>query len=60
MHCSKLTDCCPLLVRLTYWGLLNYDHVPAVRVARRAMSKQATAMMMDQYNRNAHVCENYR
>lgn len=23
------------------------------------MAKQATAMMVDQYDRNAHICENY-
>ena len=27
--------------QLTYWALQNYDHVPAVRTARKAMAKQS-------------------
>ena len=47
------------MIQLTFWGLQNYDHVPAVRTARKALAKQATAMMMEQYDRSAHICENY-
>ena len=47
------------MIQLTHWALLNYDHVPAVRAARKAMTKQATAMMMAQYDRNGHICENF-
>ena len=47
------------MIQLTYWGLQNYDDVPAVRTARKALAKQATVMMMEQYDRHAHICENF-
>ena len=47
------------MVQLTFWGLQNYNHVPAVRTARKALAKQSTAMMMRQWDRHAHVCENF-
>ena len=47
------------MIQLTYWGLQNYDDVPAVRTARKALAKQATTMMMEQYDRHAHICENF-
>jgi hypothetical protein len=44
---------------LTYWSLVNYDHVPLVRSARKAMCKQLTALMLSQWRRNRHICENF-
>ena len=44
---------------LTYWGLLQYDHVLAVRLARQALCKQMADLMMHHWNRNRHICENY-
>jgi hypothetical protein len=29
------------------------------RAARKALAKQSTAMMMEQYDSHAHICENY-
>eukprot|EP00937_MAST-01D_sp_MAST-1D-sp2_P000362 g362.t1 len=47
------------MAQLTYWGLQQYDHVPAVRAARKALTKQMTAMFLNQWNKHAHVCENF-
>ena len=44
---------------LTYWSLQAYDHVPEVRQGRKAMAKQVTAMMLNQWRLNRHICENY-
>ena len=47
--------------QLTYWSLSDptYADVQAVTTARKAMCKQLTAMMMNQWHRNRHICENY-
>jgi hypothetical protein len=47
------------MVQLTYWGLLRYDDVPSVRTARKSLCKQMTGLMLSQWNRNGHICENY-
>ena len=47
------------MAQLTYWSLQQYDHVPAVRSARKAMCKQMTAMMLNQWRLHAHICENF-
>jgi len=45
--------------QLTFWGLQNYDHLPQIRVARKALCVQMAAMMMNQWNINRHICENF-
>jgi hypothetical protein len=45
-------------VQLTYWGLQQYPHVPAVVQGRKALAKQMTAMGMNQWHMHHHVCEN--
>ena len=47
------------MAQLTFWGLQNYDHVPEVRAARKALAKQMGALMMSQWDENRHICENY-
>ncbi len=47
------------MVQLVYWGLERFDHVPSVRQGRKALCKQMTAMMLNQWRLNAHVCENF-
>lgn len=47
------------MAQLTYWSLQEYDHVPSVRSARKAMTKQLGAMMLNQWNLHAHICENF-
>jgi putative isomerase len=47
------------MLQLTFWGLQNYDHVQVVRTARKALAQQSTAMMMEQWDAHAHICENF-
>ena len=47
------------MAQLTYWSLAEYDHVPVVRSARKAMCKQMTAMFLNQWRLHAHICENF-
>eukprot|EP00656_Telonema_subtile_P004654 TRINITY_DN12117_c0_g1_i3.p1 TRINITY_DN12117_c0_g1~~TRINITY_DN12117_c0_g1_i3.p1 ORF type:complete len:517 (-),score=119.06 TRINITY_DN12117_c0_g1_i3:216-1766(-) len=49
------------MIQLTYWALANpvYDNVPVVVQGRKALAKQATAMMLNQWRLHRHVCENY-
>lgn len=47
------------MAQLTYWSLREYDHVPIVRRARKALCKQMTALMLSQWRTNRHICENY-
>ena len=47
------------MAQLTYWSLKEYDHVPVVRSARKAMCKQMTAMFLNQWRLHAHICENF-
>jgi len=47
------------MAQLTYWSLQNYDHISAVQTARKALCKQMTAMMMNQWNLHRHICENF-
>jgi len=44
---------------LVYWSLLEYDHISTIRVARKALCKQMTALMVSQWRRNRHICENF-
>jgi hypothetical protein len=36
------------MAQLTYWSLQQYDHLPVVRSARKAMCKQMTDMFLEQ------------
>jgi len=47
------------MAQLTYWSLQNYDHISVVQTARKALCKQMTAMMMNQWNLHRHICENF-
>ena len=47
------------MAQLTHWSLQSYDHVPAVRVGRKALVKQMGALMMSQWDLHRHICENY-
>ena len=44
-HCTRGP-----MAQLTYWSLQQYDHLPVVRSARKAMCKQMTAMFLEQYD----------
>jgi hypothetical protein len=43
------------------WALDNptYANVSVVTQTRKALAKQMTAMMMDQWDRKRHICENF-
>mmetsp|Transcript_74654 Transcript_74654/g.175181 ORF Transcript_74654/g.175181 Transcript_74654/m.175181 type:complete len:359 (+) Transcript_74654:123-1199(+) len=47
------------MAQLTYWSLQEYSHLPEVNVGRKALCKQMTAMMLNQWRRNRHICENF-
>jgi len=47
------------MAQLTYWSLQYYDHLPAVRGARKALCKQMTALLLSQWHAHRHICENY-
>lgn len=44
---------------LVYAGMRNYDHVLTVRKARAALAEQMRGMLLEQWGRQRHVCENY-
>merc|ERR1711957_95523 len=47
------------MAQLTYWSLQEYDHVPEVRQGRKALCKQMNSLMLWQWRKNRHICENY-
>jgi len=47
------------MAQLTYWSLQEYDHIPLVRSGRKALCKQMTAMMLNQWRAHRHICENF-
>merc|ERR1719356_1669031 len=47
------------MAQLTYWSLQEYDHVPEVRQGRKALCKQMNELMLWQWRKNRHICENY-
>ena len=53
-HFTYVVCCCVSsrgpMAQLTYWSLQQYDHLPVVRSARKAMCKQMTAMFLEQYD----------
>jgi hypothetical protein len=44
---------------LVHWSLLEYDHLPVVRAARKALCRQMTALMLSQWRAHRHICENF-
>eukprot|EP01060_Flectonema_neradi_P036803 TRINITY_DN719_c0_g1_i2.p1 TRINITY_DN719_c0_g1~~TRINITY_DN719_c0_g1_i2.p1 ORF type:complete len:789 (+),score=161.32 TRINITY_DN719_c0_g1_i2:881-3247(+) len=46
------------MAQLTYWSLKQYN-TTIVNQGRKAMTNQLTSLMMSQWNRNRHICENY-
>lgn len=44
---------------LVYAGMRNYDHVPSVRKARAALAEQMRGMLLEQWEGQRHICENY-
>jgi hypothetical protein len=47
------------MAQLTYWAFSAYHHVPEVASAQAALVQQMTAMFMEQWRLNHHVCENF-
>jgi hypothetical protein len=47
------------MAMLTYWGLQEYDSVPAARQARRGLASQMQQLMLSQYRAHRHICENF-
>jgi len=47
------------MAQLVHWSLKEFDHVPSVRVARKALAQQMSEMFMNQWRLHGHVCENY-
>lgn len=44
---------------LTYWSLEQYAHLAVVAQAKRALTKQLSALMLSQWHRHRHICENF-
>ena len=47
------------MAQLTYWGLQNYQHVPAAKTAAKALTKQMNSMMLEQWRNHHFICENF-
>ena len=47
------------MAMLVYWGLVEYDHLPEARAARRGLVVQMRLLMHSQWDRHGHICENY-
>ena len=47
------------MTQLVYWSLLEYDHVPVVRQARQGLAVQMTELMLSQWRKHGHICENF-
>ena len=47
------------MAQLVFWGLQNYDHVPAARRARKSLAHQMEQLMLSQWTEHRHICENY-
>ena len=43
----------------TWWSLKEYNHVPIVRTARKGMCKQMAELLLSQWYKNGHICENF-
>jgi hypothetical protein len=44
---------------LTYWALREAAHVPQVAQAAADLAAQKNEQLLDMWNRNRHICENY-
>ena len=44
---------------LVYLGLHNYGHLPPVRAAKHVLVEQMRGLLLTQWHRHHHVCENY-
>lgn len=47
------------MAMLTYWSLERYTHLPEIAAAKTALSKQMSELMISQWRRHRHICENY-
>ena len=47
------------MAQLTHWSMQNFDHIDNVQSARKALTRQMRDLFLDQWNKHAHVCENY-
>ena len=47
------------MAMLTWWGLREYDRVPAALQARQALARQMNTLMLTQWQINGDICENY-
>lgn len=47
------------MAMLTYWGLDEYAHVAEVKQSKEALCKQMNSLMLSQWHRHGHICENY-
>ena len=46
------------MAQLTYWSLREYD-TPLIDKARKALCEQMQSLLLSQWRRNRHICENY-
>ena len=47
------------MAQLTYWGLQQYDHVPAAKTGRQALVKQMNSLFVTKWREARLICENY-
>ena len=47
------------MVQFTWWGLKEYDSIPLIATARKAMVNQMLTMSLETWRTYRHVCENY-
>merc|ERR1712216_1011357 len=47
------------MAMLTYWSLDRYAHLPEVAAAKSALASQMAKLMLSQWRRHRHICENY-
>eukprot|EP00927_Polykrikos_kofoidii_P055109 TRINITY_DN4941_c0_g1_i1.p1 TRINITY_DN4941_c0_g1~~TRINITY_DN4941_c0_g1_i1.p1 ORF type:complete len:926 (+),score=102.55 TRINITY_DN4941_c0_g1_i1:35-2812(+) len=47
------------MAQLTWWSLQEFDHLPSVRAARKALAAQMSEMFVNMWRLHRHVCENY-
>jgi hypothetical protein len=47
------------MAQLVYWGLDNYQAVPAAATASQALCTQMNAMMLKQWRNHGFICENF-
>lgn len=49
------------MAQLTYWSMQHqkYRDLTVVRNARKALAKQMSGLMLSQWTKHRHICENY-